>query len=280
MERKKSIFFIVMITSFVIIVLPAYADTITHFGDGPFTDVSTLLMLLGIPNVAASETIAEEFMVPGISGTVDLTFTFERDTGDFLFSFGFCDESTVFGLDPIIDKQTWATACLAAATEVFDDSFVNPFATSMHNVPAGTELIFYLIPDNDLAVFNTSPGDFFPSGTGGFQGPLFSVSNANPGEFDQMLSFIGGGVTLFTFEDLTRSGESDEDFTDIAFSIDVELMPMMPPDEIIGGEIIPINTTALLLAGVQSVSMWMIPVVVSGIGIGVFVIMKIKKSNL
>jgi len=41
---------------------------------------------------------------------------------------------------------------------------------------------------------------------------------------------------------------------------------------IIGGEIIPLDQTALLLAGVQSVSMWMIPVVLSGIGIGVFVI--------
>jgi len=48
------------------------------------------------------------------------------------------------------------------------------------------------------------------------------------------------------------------------------------PDEIIGGEIIPIDQTALLLAGVQSVSMWMIPVVISGIGIGVFVI---KRRN-
>jgi hypothetical protein len=44
----------------------------------------------------------------------------------------------------------------------------------------------------------------------------------------------------------------------------------------VGGEIIPINTTALLLAGVQSVSMWMIPVVIAGAGIGVFVI---KKRN-
>jgi len=40
----------------------------------------------------------------------------------------------------------------------------------------------------------------------------------------------------------------------------------------IGGNYIPIDTSALLLAGVQSISMWMIPVVVAGIGIGVFVI--------
>ena len=46
---------------------------------------------------------------------------------------------------------------------------------------------------------------------------------------------------------------------------------------VIGGEIIPINTTALLLAGVQSISMWMIPVVLSGAGIGVFVIMRSRK---
>jgi len=44
-----------------------------------------------------------------------------------------------------------------------------------------------------------------------------------------------------------------------------------------GGELIPIDQTALLLAGVQSVSMWMIPVVIAGIGIGVFVTMRTRK---
>jgi len=43
-------------------------------------------------------------------------------------------------------------------------------------------------------------------------------------------------------------------------------------DQVIGGEILPINTSALLLAGAQSISMWMIPVVIAGAGIGVFVI--------
>ena len=44
----------------------------------------------------------------------------------------------------------------------------------------------------------------------------------------------------------------------------------------IGGTYIPIDQSALLLAGVQSISMWMIPVVVAGVGIGVFVI---KRRN-
>jgi hypothetical protein len=47
-------------------------------------------------------------------------------------------------------------------------------------------------------------------------------------------------------------------------------------DIVIGGFDIPINTSSLLLAGVSSVSMWMIPVVIAGVGIGIFVI---KRRN-
>ena len=47
-------------------------------------------------------------------------------------------------------------------------------------------------------------------------------------------------------------------------------------DQPVGGTYIPIDQSALLLAGVQSVSMWMIPVVIAGIGVGVFVI---KRRN-
>ena len=48
-------------------------------------------------------------------------------------------------------------------------------------------------------------------------------------------------------------------------------------DEIaVGGTMVPIDTTALLLAGVQSISMWMIPVVAAGVVIGVFVIKRRK----
>ena len=44
----------------------------------------------------------------------------------------------------------------------------------------------------------------------------------------------------------------------------------------IGGTLVPIDTTALLLASVQSISMWMIPVVAAGIVIGVLVIKRRK----
>jgi len=48
-----------------------------------------------------------------------------------------------------------------------------------------------------------------------------------------------------------------------------------PP--IVGGEIIPIETTSLILAGAQSFS-WMIPVVLSVLGIGLFVVSR-KSEN-
>jgi len=44
----------------------------------------------------------------------------------------------------------------------------------------------------------------------------------------------------------------------------------------VGGELIPIESTSLILAGAQSFS-WMIPLILSGIGIGLFVVS--RKSN-
>jgi len=46
----------------------------------------------------------------------------------------------------------------------------------------------------------------------------------------------------------------------------------------VGGTLIPIDTTALLLAGVQSISMWMIPILVSAVGIGIAVF-TLKRSR-
>jgi len=59
-------------------------------------------------------------------------------------------------------------------------------------------------------------------------------------------------------------------------SIDEDLMCNgLPPT--VGGELIPIETTSLILAGAQTFS-WMIPVVLSGIGIGLFVFRKFENS--
>jgi len=46
--------------------------------------------------------------------------------------------------------------------------------------------------------------------------------------------------------------------------------PPPPQPTVVGGEFLPIDTTSLLVAGAQTFS-WMIPVILSGIGIGLFV---------
>jgi hypothetical protein len=50
-----------------------------------------------------------------------------------------------------------------------------------------------------------------------------------------------------------------------------KIVPPPPTTPKVGGEIIPIETTSLLLAGAQTFS-WMIPVILSGIGIGLFAV--------
>ncbi len=49
------------------------------------------------------------------------------------------------------------------------------------------------------------------------------------------------------------------------------IMVTTPAPTVVGGEFSPIDSTALLLASTQSFS-WMIPVLLSGIGIGLFVV--------
>jgi hypothetical protein len=233
---------------------PARGDTITHFGDGVGSDVPTLLDLVGIGSGnAGSETTASSFIVPGILGTDTLlTFTFERDTGGFLFDFGFYPIAAV-AANPVTQKQDYAEQAIGAATSVFNDAFDNPGATTAVTVGAGTELGFFIVPNNTVGNFLASPGSFYPSQVANalLRSPLFSVSDANPGELDQMLSFVGNGVTLFTFEDLTRTDVSDQDFTDVAFTIDAELRPVVPPNGVPDGG----STLGILLAGLLGLSL-------------------------
>ena len=62
------------------------------------------------------------------------------------------------------------------------------------------------------------------------------------------------------------------DFANPTSGVGVEQIVITSDDDReVGGELLPIDTTALLLANAQTFS-WMIPVVLSGIGIGLFVV--------
>jgi len=96
---------------------------------------------------------------------------------------------------------------------------------------------------------------------------------------------IGAGNTALTYSVLVSgTGGTQHDIAvfranpDPVIDAIVEKIIEQAQDQLpVGGEILPINTTALLLAGAQSISMWMIPVVISGAGIGMFVIMRSRK---
>ena len=50
--------------------------------------------------------------------------------------------------------------------------------------------------------------------------------------------------------------------------------PPLPPSRPVGGELIPLDTTGLLVAGAQMNAAWMIPVIVSGIGFAIVIARK------
>lgn len=50
-----------------------------------------------------------------------------------------------------------------------------------------------------------------------------------------------------------------------------------PSECVVGGEIIPIGTTSLILAGTQSAFSWMIPITVSAVGIAIVIAKKFSK---
>jgi len=112
----------------------------------------------------------------------------------------------------------------------------------------------------------------FPDPRGIATGPLLQVTFPPVGgDFPLELAYfeeISGAIL-----ELSQAYGDQQTFSTNIFT----LVECLPAQQIIGGEIIPLNQSALLLAGVQSVSMWMIPVVIAGAGIGVFIIS--KKSN-
>jgi len=119
---------------------------------------------------------------------------------------------------------------------------------------------------------------------GGFGGPFFDPSGyLLNGALTQLTNDVGAEVQSGSASTPVVAGDV---FGFYIFSTDGGFGPGIftmidnfegPTCLAVGGEIIPLDQTALLLAGVQSVSMWMIPVVVSGAGIGVFVIMRSRK---
>ncbi len=115
------------------------------------------------------------------------------------------------------------------------------------------------------------PSFGFGAGTG-FVDTTFSVTLKNGAVIvdsfqfnaaNDVLAFVGVSSDLafnrVEIRDLTATND-DEYFGEFYTS---------PPRTAVGGELIPLDTTMVLVAGTQTNAAWMIPVIVSGIGIGI-----------
>jgi len=84
----------------------------------------------------------------------------------------------------------------------------------------------------------------------------------------------GDNILTLTFKD---GGPFDADKLENGMILDPGVLVFPAPTQVIGGELIPIETTSLILANTQSFS-WMIPLVLSVLGIGLFVVSR-KSEN-
>ena len=78
--------------------------------------------------------------------------------------------------------------------------------------------------------------------------------------------------------DLMTDGFSRDDtdpLPDGTFDLDITGLVQGPTGCVIGGEMISLDTSMILLAGTQTIAAWMIPVLVSGIGIAIVIARKI-----
>lgn len=167
----------------------------------------------------------EARLLPGVesfrtlSGTLTLEFIFKgaqynSDVGYFMF-------------DPANPPKSAAEVLASVGqTNVFLNSGIVPNnnlnvsgLTNTITVPPGVAVGLFMIPNGTLADAKAGRGN----------PPLFTLASLNPGQFDQALTFYDpvGGQIICAFEDINIiSGESDQDFQDLIFTVKpVDPMP-------------------------------------------------------
>jgi len=143
----------------------------------------------------------------------------------------------------------------------FDAGEVIAFTTFLPSSPSSdiSVPLSVILPPGDYALVFGS-GLFGATGLGGIL-----TNNPETPEGSGSFFFFSGSSTTW----INGGGIAEARFTVNGNAVGVA----------IGGEIIPLDTTALLLAGAQMNAAWMIPVVLSGIGIGLFVVYRKSKNS-
>jgi len=116
-------------------------------------------------------------------------------------------------------------------------------------------------PPTDTLFF---PGDFTPLGT---EGGFFPGCSAGCANNDSDISFEPKNYLYYTQTTRDRDNLLQQIQADVKFIPP----PVIPPPDLVGGHGGITDNTALLVSGSHLTASWMIPLLVSAIGIGVFV---------
>ena len=262
----------------------------TNPGNGDTPPLSSTTGIAGVPStfqitdgVEEYENIANANM-PGKSGPMLVAKCFEgipnpTSGADFIFGDGNAlpfqcvqnqraAQDLGIGVDQIVINQAQplfqplevgeGQLVVIDLTAILPTNPTNPHTNFMFRISSnsGNEQAWVAVSDEPPSG-TISFGDFTPLGTGGF----FTGGDAGSPNNDSYISFIPKNFLYFT---------QTIDRQDI-------LLQQIKADKIerfIGGELIPLDTTMVLLGATKTTASWMIPVLVSAIGIGIVIARK------
>ncbi len=159
--QKMSLRIAVLITAMALLPLASVQAVPADSADFP----GALPIITGEGLTIGDDTPVQTFTVSG-SGSVDIKFTLTFEEGDFLFSFGHYDVGAVtatFPTDNVGLEAYMIDAIMNHGVLIFDEHSGGNTDGDMVTLPidAGTEIGFFLIPNDSLANFNLAPASYF-----------------------------------------------------------------------------------------------------------------------
>ena len=179
------------------------------------------------------------------------------------------------------------------------DLFINSIFDDLHQAegscidrspnPEVTDCFFVLANFVDPLNTKTIKLEIVYSGTGSVDDiSIICHNNAAPNAVSDVTegvpvsassSTTPGGVTTATYEFVCHPNPDFEQFELVITDITVESVEIWTRsfhEELVGGTFLPIDSTSLLLAGTQITASWVIPVIISAVGI---VLVFVRKSE-
>jgi hypothetical protein len=223
------------------------------YGTDPSAYPETTAQLNSMFPHGYTESTAGLFDVTG-SGTTQFTIKYASQDGAYNFSVGYFiyNGTLPSNTASASSLESWAYNTVAGGKELFDERTSSPGATATINLPAGSVIGFYLIPNDTLADFLANGKNYNPFTSSAW--PLFSIAGANPNSSDQAMVFssgtsaMGNNGVLLSWEDmlrLTPNSQSDSDFNDLILTANC-LQPVPEPSTY---ALASAGLLALLLAG-------------------------------